>query len=488
MAGIDTVSEETPDNAPAAPPQERVSLGPALLWWCAVPALGVVWGAWHLRRSWFVYDEWSMIERVQAMGAGDGMMASFNGHLWMLQYWLYRVQVSVFGVDRHTFICVMFVLSLLLLHLGLAALLRAAGVPRASALLLGGVLTYLGAASQNFLFAVQVSPTLSLAAVVLAAAIVLSGRRSPAWQVLVAALLLAAVGIDSGTALGGAVLGATVVLLTWRSWQAALVVAPALLALAAWYRWGDLGPDFPATRWHRIEFAVHLGLRSAGSLVAGGEAVGAVLLVAAAAAVAVGWWRGWLPGPARTMVVAGSAAAALTIAGIAQSRAGLPGFTFENSNRYLQTGLIPIALAAAPAVAAACTRFGDRISARAGGRAGARSVGRWGSLAAPALLVVAFLLGLSPLRTYAAGFESWNVTVRHQVGVATVVVRDGCPSGTAPDPASRPIGTLSPQIPTSLLITLMARGALHAPAGVAVADLAADPLATPVVALMCPAG
>ena len=447
-----------------------------MCWWCVVPALGAAWSGWHLRRSWFYYDEWSMIERVQSMSGGDGTMASFNGHLWMGQYWLYRVQVSIFGIDRHTFICVMFVISLVLLHLALAALLRAAGLPRPSALLLAGVLTYLGAASQNFLFAVQVSPTLSLAAAVFAAAIVLSGRRSLPWSVAVSLLLVASVGLDSGTALGAVVLGALTVLLVWRSWRGVVVIAPALLGLAWWYTTAALGPEFPATRWHRISFAVHFALRATGSIVGAGEFAGGVLLLAAVAVVVLCWRRGWLDGPAQTLLFAGAAGAAITIAAISQSRAGLPGFNFFDGNRYLQAALVPITLAAAPAIAAAGRQA---VSARAR---------RAGSIAAPALLVVAFLLGLSPLRQYAAAFEAANDTVRHHVGVASIVIRDGCPSGAGPDPASAPAGVVSPQITTGLLIALMQRDALHAPAGRTLADLSDDQLAMSVVTTMCPGG
>ncbi|MEQ1700389.1 MAG: hypothetical protein ABMA25_09775 [Ilumatobacteraceae bacterium] len=80
------------------------------------------------------------------------------------------------------------------------------------------------------------------------------------------------------------------------------------------------------------------------------------------------------------------------------------------------------------------------------------------------------------------------MTVRHQVGVAAVIVRDGCPSGAGPDPSSAPVGVVSPQITTWMLIALTQRGALDAPAGVELDDLADDPLAASVLAAMCPGG
>ena len=65
--------------------------------WIVVPVSGALWATRQLRHSYFFYDEWSIIGRVLHMPAGAGTMASFNGHLWMLQYWLYRAQVSWFG-------------------------------------------------------------------------------------------------------------------------------------------------------------------------------------------------------------------------------------------------------------------------------------------------------------------------------------------------------------------------------------------------------
>jgi hypothetical protein len=123
-----------------------------------LPIAGVCWAAWNLRGGYFFYDDWAMIDRVLHTTPVEGMTTGYNGHLWILQDWVYRIQVFWFGVDANTFIRGVFLCSLLLLHLSLAALLRASGLSRASSMLLGGLLTYLGAGAENFMWPVQLSP------------------------------------------------------------------------------------------------------------------------------------------------------------------------------------------------------------------------------------------------------------------------------------------------------------------------------------------
>jgi len=441
----------------------------------AVLAAGALWAALHLRGSYFLYDEWSMIERVSHRSVWSGMTASFNGHLWMAQYWVYRVQVSAFGVDSHAFVCGVFVVSLVLLHAAVAAVLRAARLRVLDVVLLGGLLTYLGASSQNMLFAVQVSPTLSAAAGFGAVALTLGGPsslREPSWRraAAVGTLLLACVAVDSGVALGLVVCCAIVAGGLWRSLRVA-ALAPAVLLLAGWYAFGDLGPRFPASVGARAAFARRLLLQSAGSVVGGGQIVGAVLLLASAIVLGQGARRRHVHGPVAVLAIGGVVAALVTTVGIAQSRAGLKGFTFVDFNRYLSNVALPLYVGLVPAVAVA-VRAWWHSRERPGGSV---------LVALPAVCVaVAFALGLSPLWHYARGFTAWNRSVHMKVQAATVVIRDGCPSGAAPVPASQPAGVLSPQISTALLRELLQRGALHAPTGPAF-----DPNVT---IAMCPDG
>ena len=287
--------------------------------WIVLPAAGSLWAALALRRSYFFYDEWSMIDRVMHLSAGEGTFASFNGHLWMLQYWLYRTQVSWFGVDDHIFVSVVFVVSLLALHLAITWVLRAAGTPLVTSLLVGGLLTYLGVASQNFIFAVQTSSTLAMAVCLAAAAIVLTRPPSIPSATAAAILLVLAVGLDSGMALTGLVFATVVVVRTWRS-RWALVALPSILAIIWWYLAGDLGPHFPATFGEKASFALHLGLTSIGGLVGQGEIAGAIIAVLSGGAITVGLRRRWITGATATVLLAGTVAAAVVTAGLARSR------------------------------------------------------------------------------------------------------------------------------------------------------------------------
>lgn len=436
----------------------------------ALVVAGAIWAALHLRGSYFLYDEWSMIQRVAHEPMWRGMTASFNGHLWMAQYWVYRVQVSAFGVDSHAFVGTVFVLSLVLLHLATAALLRAARMAWTNAVLVAGLLTYLGASSQNMLFAVQVSPVLSAAAGFAAAAVALRPTPSTRRAVVVGALMLSCAVIDSGVALGLLCLVAVVTVWVWRS-RAVLALVPSTLVLVWWYATADLGPQFTAPLGRRLGFGWRLLLQSAGSVVDGGQVVGGLLLVAIVVILVAGRRQGLVVGPLAALAVGGVAAALVTAAGITQSRAGLAGFTFADFNRYLSNVALPLYVGVLPGVAAVVRGWvSDRQWA-------ARPAWK----AVPAVCVaVAFVLGLSPLWAYARGFTAWNRSVHAKVQAATVIVRDGCPSGASPVPQSQPAGVLSPQISTALLRELMDRGALHAPP-----TAAFDPNVT---SAMCPAG
>jgi hypothetical protein len=422
--------------------------------WFVVPAAGAMWAARALRHTYYFYDEWSMIDRVVHLPAGSGTFASFNGHLWMFQYWLYRVQVSAFGLDDHRFVAVVFVVSLVLLQLAVAAVVHAAGVSSVISLLLGGLVTYLGVASQNFIFAIQTSTTLSSAACLAAGAVVLRRRPSVGSAAAAAALMLAAVGFDSATALSGIAFVTVVMTLMWRTpW--AVASAPAILALAAWYLFGGhLGPEFQSSAGEQASFARRLVLTATGGLVGRAEVAGAVLSIVAAVVLVLGFRRGWIEGSARAVLAAGLLATVVVTVGLARSRAGVVGSDFVNFNRYLQNVALPLTIATAPALAA--------VGRRAANQSWSAGRSRTAALIAAAGIAVAFAMGIGPMRSYSSSFRAWNQTVLEQIRAASTVVRDRCPGGGPPDPAGQPLGDLSPQVTTGLLQELVARGALTA--------------------------
>lgn len=380
-------------------------------------------------------------------------MASFNGHLWMMQYWIYRLQVSWFGLDSHAFVCIVFICSLVVLHLSIAAVLRAASVSSATSLLSGGLLVYMGTASQNFIFAVQLSPTLALAAGVTATALVIGGKPTPVRAAVVAMLLIASVGIDSGVALTSVALGVTALVWTWRRWYR-LAGLPSLAALGWWYLVGDLGPKFPTSKATTAEFSLHLLLRSAGGVVGLGEIAGLVVVCVAGLLIGIGISKHVITGASAALLCAGAVATSVVTVGIAQARAGLPGFNFLDFNRYLQNIDVPLFIGVIPAV-------------NLGVRALLSGVGRltvfpsWSRWAPPIGIGLAFVMGLGPCRDYSQQFHHWNVEVRQRVRSAVEIVLDGCPSGAAPSAAALPAGDLSPQVTVGLLTELLGRGAMH---------------------------
>lgn len=442
------------------------ALGARALPWLGWPTAGALWAIWHLRKSYFYYDEWSMISVVSHLDAVDGMTNSFNGHLWMLQYWLYRIQVSLFGVDSHFFVSSCFVVALIALHLSMTAVLRAHGLPRQFCLMVGGLLTYLGAASQNFIFAVQVSPILSMATGLFAVAMILRNDPTRNAIVAVAVLLVSAVVLDSGVAISAVVFAGVLGVIRWKS-AAVWALAPAIIVNLWWHTTADLGQSFPASFFDRVSFANRLAFQSVGSIVGRDQVAGALLTGVAATLILIALWQRWLD-PRRLATLAGGMAAAfVTTAAVAFARAGLPGFDFLQFNRYQQFVAIPLTMAAVPALAVAVRKLmADGPQGRV-----VRTV--------PAGLVVgAFVLGLSPLNFYMGIWDTRMVRTRDQVQAATVVVDQGCPSGAIPGPESHPVED-HPQISTQLLRELVERGALS------VAPVAS--LNPAVTARMCPA-
>ena len=428
-----------------------------------------MWAWRRVRHTWFSYDEWSMIGRVVAYDPLQGATTSFNGHLWLFQDAIYRLQVRVFGLDSNTFVVVVFLISLVCLHAAVSVLAARSGVPFAAAVLLGGLLTYLGPATQNFVFAIQLSPTFATASALVATALVVDRDATVRRASGVAALLLVSVLFDSGVGLLALTLGGGVLVQSWprRAWWP---LAPAASVMAIWYAFADLGPQFPGAVGERLHFAVELVVRSAGAFWGGPAWLGVVTLVAGGVAATQAVRIGALVGPARRLFVAGIAATIVTVAGIAQSRAALPGFTYFENNRYLQNVAIPLTFTFMPVVVVLARRIdiGDR---------GDRRLSRW----LPAVLLLgAFVAGLDEERAYGDVFVDRSAVVHAGVVDGVALIAQGCPTGTHLDPASRPLGDVSPQISTRLLIDLAGRRVFATPDP-------DEPIDPGIVATMCTA-
>ena len=440
----------------------------ALWWWLVVPLLGVLWAWRRLRHTYFFYDEWSLIQQTVSSSPGSAASSSFNGHLWAIADLVYRGQVHL-GLDGRGLVLAVFVLSLVVLHVVLAAVLRRGGVPVPVALVGAGMLVYMGRASQNFIFAIQFSPTLAVAAGLAVGVIVVGKDATPRRLAAAAALPLVGIAVDSGAGAISFAFATVAVVCSWprRTWW---VVAPGASMLGLWTLFGDLGPEFPAPWWARAQFAARLLVRSAGAVFGGGVTMGVFVLVVSTAAVAWLVRRHEFHGSVRAVVLAGAAATAVAVVGITQSRAGLPGFDFVNFNRYLQNVGLPLGVTFLVATWRVVALHWSSPMAM-----------RWAIGGLTSVCVLGFVAGAAAERTYAPQFLVWNAAVRQGVADAVTVIDLGCPVGRVLDPASSPLGGLSPQISTQLLLDLRTRGHLPPSAGSA-------PAAAAIVDVMCVPG
>lgn len=430
------------------------------------------WWAWRrLRHTYFFFDEWSMVGRTLHTGPLEGMTTQFNGHLWVFQDVIYRIQVGWFGLDDHWFVVATFLLSLATLQLVLSAIFERVGMSFPAGLMLATLLTYLGAAAQNFVFAVQVSPTFAAATAYAPALVVLGRRSSRGRLVAVGGLVLASTMFDSGFGLVGWAFAAVLVVREWSP-RDLVALAPAGVVLALWYGFADLGREiYPSDLGRQVAFAPRLLARSAGALLGGGPVVGTVLL--AVAVFVAAFIRRTAITPERTsLALAGLVATGVIVVGISRNRAGIPDIPWREFNRYFQNVGVPLVLAFTPLVLAA-------VDGLPGARELPRAI-RTGTV--PVALVAAFLLGVPAEQDYGDDFVAWNGQVRRELDAALGTLARGCPAGTELDPAARPMGSLNPQIRVGFLVELVDRGLLDPDPD---PDAAVDPV---VAERMCPTG
>jgi len=440
--------------------------------WVVGLGAGAAWALRRLVHTRPFYDEWTLIAQVLHTTPWRAATASFNGHLWLFQDLLYRAQVHWFGVDHHWLVVVVFVMALVALHAAVARLALAVGVPLGTALLVGLVVTYLGRGSQDFIFAVQVSPMASLALSLEACRSVLVRDGSRRAVLRVMGLTLLAAVTESGLGAIGVCMVAVLVAGCWGV-RRLVSVAPSVVVLVAWLAFAHGGPRFPSSVGQQAWVAVRLLLRGAGSLVGGTAVAGAVVM--ATGVVAVVWlgagsrWRRAEAAVAMAGVVGALAAAAA----VARARAGLPGFELVGSNRYVHDTAVPLAVAAVAIGAAVARNLTAQHPALVDRR---RAVG-----ALPAaVLVGGFLLSMPAEHAYARGFLDSNRVVHQGVRGTAAVLAGGCPSGAPPDPSTLPVGASSPQVSVALVAELVQRGHLHvSPDWFANGD---------VLAAVCPAG
>jgi hypothetical protein len=391
--------------------------------------------------TYFFYDEWGMIDRVTSgHNHVDLAFRSFNGHLWVFPYLVYLVQVRWFGLVTHWPVFALFCASLVAVDLAVMAVLHALRVPLALAAATAAVVTYFGPGSQSMVFEVQLSWNFAAAWGLLAAVIVL--RTRPAWAPAAAAgaSLLIASGWDDVFAAVLLVFVAIVAFRTWRRTSLLVALTPAVALIGVWWlQTGRRAPNQgPASAGAGLRFAWRLVFSAFGGLAAHGIVVGVLVATGTAAALAAGIRAGRVNEPARTALIAGGAATAISVAMITWTRAGLVGNDLRDYNRYVQLIAILLVLTLLPALVDV-------------GRTGRRVVDRRRAVLAFVAIVVLFAANMGALRSYRHTFELWNTQTRHLLAESVDVVAGGCPGGSAPDPSVRPLGSLDPQISVALL-------------------------------------
>ena len=313
--------------------------------WVVALLAGAVWALRRLVYTSPFYDEWTLIDQVIHRSLWSSVFTSFNGHLWVFQDLLYRAQVVWFGAGSHWLVVGVFVVVLVWLHASFTLLARAVGVPLVPALAAGLAITYLGRGSQDFVFAVQVSPMASLAIVLCACRVVVSHEHSRRSQWLVGGLMLLAVLTESGLGAVGVVMVAVLVAVLWGV-PRLVVLLPAGLVLALWSLVADGGPRFPSSLREKGRLAVDLLLRGAGALVGGAEVAGGVVLVVVALSAVWLWRLGVWRRREVALALAGAAGALASAIAVAHTRAGLSDLDLADSNRYVHFVAVPCAVVA----------------------------------------------------------------------------------------------------------------------------------------------
>ncbi len=435
-----------------------------VLLWVVLPCSLAAWVFTRRTHTYFYYDEWTLIQHVTFHS--NNLRAAFepvNGYLQVLTYVVYWIQVRLFGAGSHTFVFVVFCVSLVTLHIVLAALLRALGLPALVAVFGAGVVVYFGPGSQNMMFELFLATNFALAFSFAAGWVVMRRPVTLRSAAVVSVALTIAVAWSNTSASLGVVFVATLILFRWRHRLGfASLVLPVLVSVVWILRTGGATEPIVAVgirqQWN---FAVRITLLAAGGLAGNGndilrhhpaaQPVGATVLVLSAALLAWAAWRRRFSGPPQAALVAGGVAAMVTIASTAHSRAGtVDGFTLTHFNRYLTFIAIFLLVALLPPLFQAVRP--DRGAAQPAM-----------TVAVAVALVAVFIANLTPMFDYRNLFESENAQTRALVVQTKAVLDLGCQPGRAPNPNAVPLPDQGPNWSVGLVDALRLRGQLSLP-------------------------
>jgi len=412
----------------------------------AVPVAAVALVATRYRQSWYLSDEWRVLQRVLGPNPIRGTFEVYNGHLYSFPILVYRAQVAL-GINGHALVWICYCITLIACNVLVARLLWAAGVPAVAAVVAGVVITYFGPGAQIATLEFQFGMIGAVALAALAASVALRRRPSIGPALTIAVVLLVATAFDSGGASAGVVLVGVLVALRWRDRWALVAVGPSVVVGAAVLAAARTSPRWPAGFGTEVKWGVHLLLLAAGGLAGGGQIAGGFVFVIAGAVFVPAILSGRMSRDAEHCLAAGMVAALMMTAVISTTRAGIVGNDFVDFNRYvwlvgvfLLVGLLP------PAVSVARQVVGRRAA--------------WVGPAAAALLALVFCLNLGPFLSYRRVVEGWQTHTRVFVAQASEQLARGCPHGQ-PSPNAEPLGFYNtPWITVQFLQQLESRASL----------------------------
>jgi hypothetical protein len=440
--------------------------------WIAFPTAGMLWVGSRSDRAWFVDDEWLMIGRAASGSWLHKMLAGFGGHLFALPYWVYRAQISFFGVESHWFVYAVFCGSLAALQLSVGAMLWRLGIPTVLALLAGSVVAYFGPGAQTMSYTAQFPTNLAFALSFTAGFIALRKDVRRGSAVAVAVILIAAFAMDSGSGSVGIVFVATLVAALWPRRLALLAMTPPVAAIISWQLIDRSGREsaVPAPLGESARFALHLTGRAAGGLIGDGRVAGWIFLPVAIVIVGVGLARAKLSRPVVACFVGGMLAAGAAVAGIVYTRAGYVPVADLGGSRFVQQVAVVLLVAFLPALAA---------TLRPVRPASARLL----AAAAAAGLIVIFILNLGSLWPHREFWEAWSANTKLSVRRSVYVVAAGCGNGNELNLRGLPVRAEGSDpyehIPVQLLRNLLDQGALTRAFGIRPTRTAHDAICTP---------
>ena len=444
------------------------------LWaaWIVSTLAGLVWLATQYRGHWFYYDEWTTIDR--SFGSWIQMFSGHQGHLEVFSYIVYRLQRSWLGLEGHQLVWLAFMASVAAFHVSVGVVLTRLRVPPFLALLAATLITYFGIGGQSVTWEFQLGINFALAACFAAAFVALGPGQSRREAIIVGALLLFALGADSGLAIMGSIFVGLVILIRWP-WRIGIpALVPAALGQMAWFVFGDQGADINTTFDRIWEFATDLFLLGAGGLVGGGETssvveaaqgrsvpadpvipvsgvtVGAIVLALAGVCVVYAFVRRRVDRTLLAGLVGGGLAAVVTTASIAETRAFFQAFPAAlPGTRWVQWVAVFQLIALMPIVVVALRSNEARRN-------------RFVAVVAGIALIGALALSIDQLGPVNRFSKQWGAGVKLHVAEAISVVEEGCGRGQRLDPDAMPIPDLAPQITVAVLQEVRADGALPA--------------------------